>query len=253
MQYMGGKAGVGKRIAQVCYERLTPGSSFVDMFCGSLNVVRHAPSHVALAAGGLVAVQRVAIDACSPLIVMWQAALLGWEPPKVVTKATYEKIRKAQDPKDPMTAFVLFGCSFGGKWCGGYTKDRPEQRYAECASNAIIKKVRDCKGLQLEHATFQSKHPGCWPSGTVLYCDPPYKATTGYKALETFNSEAFWFWAEQHARNGVHVYVSESALREPRKGWRTVLEKTNPQGGRLKPSPIKAPHVDRLFYRGPRP
>ena len=38
VQYLGGKAGPGARIAQLCSERLTPGALFVDMFCGSLNV-----------------------------------------------------------------------------------------------------------------------------------------------------------------------------------------------------------------------
>ena len=32
VQYLGGKADVGKRIAQECAKRLTPGSLFVDMF-----------------------------------------------------------------------------------------------------------------------------------------------------------------------------------------------------------------------------
>ena len=81
MQYLGGKADVGKRIAQVCAGRLTPGSLFVDMFCGALNVVRHVPTKVPLAAGGLVEGRRIAIDACGPLIVMWKAALDGWVPP----------------------------------------------------------------------------------------------------------------------------------------------------------------------------
>ncbi len=251
MQYLGGKADVGRRIAQTCAQRLTPGSAFVDMFCGSLNVVRHVPASVPLAAGGLVRGSRIAIDACGPLIVMWRAALAGWVPPTRVTKEEYARIKTTQDPHDPMTAFVLFGCSFGGKWCGGYAKDRPEQRYAECASNGVVKKARDCAGLQLEHATFQNKHPGCWPPGTVLYCDPPYYATTGYKAIEPFNSDAFWFWGEQHAARGVHVYVSEGTLCEQRKGWDLVLEQTALQGGRLTPG-AKAPRIDRLFYRGPR-
>ena len=154
------------------------------MFCGSLNITRHVADRVALAAGGLVESPRLAVDACGPLIVMWRAAFAGWVPPRVVSKEEDERIKATQDPHDPMTAFVLFGCSFGGKWCGGYAKDRPEQRYAECASNGVVKKARDCRQVRLEHATFQSKHPGCWPPGTVLYCDPPYRSTTGYKAVE---------------------------------------------------------------------
>ncbi len=251
MQYLGGKADVGKRIAQECAKRLTPGSLFVDMFCGSLNVVRHAPTHVALAACGLVKGERLAVDACGPLITMWRAAVGGWVPPREVSKATYDRIRSTQDPHDPMTAFVLFGCSFGGKWCGGYAKDRPEQRYAECASNGVVKKARDCAEVSFEHATFQSKHPGCWPSGTVLYCDPPYQSTTGYKAIEPFDSGAFWWWAEQHAARGCHVYVSEGAQCEARDGWALELEQTASQGGRLTPG-TKPARVDRLFYRGPR-
>lgn len=249
MQYLGGKADVGRSIASICVQRLTPGSLFVDMFCGALNVVRHVPRAIAPHPGhGLVAVERLAIDACGPLIVMWRAALAGWVPPRVVSKEEYARVKATQDPSDPLTAFVMFGCSFGGKWAGGYAKDRPEQRYAECASNGVLKKARDCAGLQLEHATFQSKHPGCWAPGTVLYCDPPYKGTTGYKALEPFNSEAFWFWAEQHARRGVHVYVSEY---EAPTGWDLESEQQAAQGGRLTPG-VKRPRLDRLFYRGPR-
>ena len=251
MQYFGGKAGVGERIAQVCMSRLTAGACFVDMFCGALNVVRHIPTGVSLAAGGLVPVERIAIDACGPLIVMWRAALSGWVPPTSVSREEYDRIKRTQDPHDPMTAFVLFGCSFDGKWCGGYAKDRPEQRYAECASNGVVRKARDCDGVQLEHNTFQNKHPGCWPVGTVLYCDPPYEGTTGYRAVSPFNSEAFWHWAEEHARRGVHVFVSEGTACEPRSGWDLALELTAPQGGRLTPGD-KSPRVDRLFYRGPR-
>lgn len=237
MQYLGGKAGVGKQIAQICEGFRQPGALFVDMFCGSLNVVRHAKN------------PRIAIDACWPLITMWRAALGGWVPPKVVTKEDYEKYKRIQDPEDPMTAFVLFGCSFGGKWCGGYAKDRPEQRYAECARNGIIKKAKDCQGLVLEHNQFNSKQPGCWPEGTVLYCDPPYEGTTGYKAIWPFDSSEFWDWAESHARLGVHVFVSEGLDCTPPKVWKAIGEQKAPQGGRLTPGTKKA-RVDRLFAWG---
>ena len=119
MQYLGGKAGPGPRIAKLCSERLGPDALFVDMFCGSLNVVRHIRTP-----------RRLAIDACGPLITMWRAALRGWVPPTEVSREEYERVKTTQDPDDPLTAFVLFGCSFGGKWCGGYAKNRPTQRYA---------------------------------------------------------------------------------------------------------------------------
>lgn len=230
MQYLGGKAKVGKRIAEICQRYMAPGDLFVDMFCGSLNVVRH------------IAGPRLAIDACVPLITMWRAALAGWVPPTVVTRATYERYMKKPDPCDPMTAFVMFGCSFGGKWGAGYAKDRPEQRYAECASHGVVKKAKDCHGIELKCRDFQDCHPGCWPAGAVLYCDPPYASTTGYKAVGRFDQSVFWRWAGQHAKSGVRVFVSE--YKAPA-GWKVIDEQVAPQGGRLTPG--KTPRVDRLF------
>jgi DNA adenine methylase len=236
MQYLGGKSGPGARIADICSKKLGPNALFVDMFCGSLNVVRHVQTP-----------RRLAVDACGPLILMWRNALRGWVPPTEVLKEEYDRIKATRDPHDPLTAFVLFGCSFGGKWAGGYAKNRPTQRYAEHASHQVVAKASDCHGLVLEHATFQSKHPGCWTPGTVLYADPPYAGTTGYKALEPFNSEAFWFWAGEHARRGVHVFVSEYKAPD---GWKLVDEQVATQAGRLTPG-AKEKRVDRLFYRGP--
>jgi DNA adenine methylase len=235
MRYLGGKARGGKQIAEQCLKVLAPGATFVEMFCGSLNVIRHVPPDV----------RRIAIDACGPLIVMWRAALAGWVPPVIVTAEEYALIKKTQDPHDPMTAFALFGCSFAGKWAGGYAKDPPTWSHARCASNSVVRKARDCAGLELEHNTFQQKKPGCWERGTVLYCDPPYANTTGYKAVEPFNSGAFWFWAEEHARYGVYVCVSEGVAVDPLPGW-SVIDEQHGLPGRLNPGHKK--RVDRLFF-----
>ena len=54
-------------------------------------------------------------------------------------------------------------------------------------------------------------------------------------------------WAEQHARRGVHVLVSEYNAPD---GWALVDEQTASQGGRLTPG-VKSARVDRLFYRRP--
>lgn len=45
------------------------------------------------------------------------------------------------------------------------------------------------------------------PANSVIYCDPPYKDTTKYK--DSFDSDAFWQWCRDKAKEGHIVYVSE--------------------------------------------
>jgi DNA adenine methylase len=232
MQYFGGKAGtVGKRHAELCSRLLTPSCTFVDMFCGSMNVIRHVKHPY-----------RMAIDGNHALINMWTRAQHGWIPPKTLSAEDYYHLKDVQDPTNPLTAFAGFGCSFGGKWFGGYAKDRPQQRYAECAANQIVAKVKDLQDVAIRYYDYRTLVPGALESGTVIYCDPPYAGTTQYGAMPHFNPEEFWRWCRGHVDAGVHVIVSEYTAPLD---WLCVEETKAIQGGRLVPG--KTPRVDRLF------
>ena len=45
------------------------------------------------------------------------------------------------------------------------------------------------------------------PANSIIYCDPPYNGTTKYK--DSFDSDAFWQWCRDKAKEGHTVYVSE--------------------------------------------
>lgn len=45
-----------------------------------------------------------------------------------------------------------------------------------------------------------------WAEYAVIYCDPPYASTTGYRG--GFDSDEFWEYARMAARNNI-VLVSE--------------------------------------------
>ena len=47
------------------------------------------------------------------------------------------------------------------------------------------------------------------PSDSVIYCDPPYRETEGYRKAKHFNHERFFEWA---LRQNVPVFVSEYAM-----------------------------------------
>lgn len=195
MRYLGGKAKTGKWIASIVEACRVPGGLVVDMFCGALNVSRHLKS------------PRVAVDACKPLITMWQAAVGGWIPPSTLSYRDHRRIRRAPDPNDPVTAFAMFGCSYGGDWGCGFLHPDTEHNYVQETGFSITRKADMCRDLILICSDYRSfKTP---PKGTVIYCDPPYSRTTGYDALPPFNSTEFWEIARQWAEAGCTVLVSE--------------------------------------------
>ena len=49
------------------------------------------------------------------------------------------------------------------------------------------------------------------PSDSVVYCDPPYRETEGYRKAKQFNHERFYDWV---LRQTVPVFVSEYAMPE---------------------------------------
>ena len=47
------------------------------------------------------------------------------------------------------------------------------------------------------------------PSDSIIYCDPPYRGTDGYRKAKGFNHERFYEWA---LRQTVPVFISEYAM-----------------------------------------
>lgn len=155
-------------------------------------------------------------DIHEDLMLMWQAVLDGWNPPTEVSEEEYQAVRR-QEPS-PLRGFVGFGCSFGGKWFGGYAREREGYNYATGSAGSVRKFRERLKGIdaRLSLRDYRSIIP---TPGDVVYCDPPYADATGYKS--TFNHDEFWSWAENLARQGVHVLVSEYNAPE---GWESIIE-----------------------------
>ena len=108
----------------------------------------------------------------------------------------------------PLRTFAGFGCSFGGRWFQGYARGR-SRNYAGSAARGL----RRARGTFVRtewHQGDYSALSGLVDARTVLYCDPPYAATTGYKAIGgTFDHAAFWRWCRLMAGTGARVFVSE--------------------------------------------
>lgn len=205
MQYLGGKSRLAKSIASFLLERLG-GRTFVEPFCGALNIT------AAMEPAGY----RVASDLNPYLFTLYKALRGGWQPPEVVTEETYREVSARRDVGDPMTAFIGYGCSFGGKWWAGYArktekrKTRPSYNaptnFASLARVSLAKKFARCRDVAFAQCAYDrlAVDMRCF-----VYCDPPYAATEKYDAVEDFDTDHFWAVVREWSRAGVIVYVSE--------------------------------------------
>ncbi len=195
MQYLGGKFRIAKEVCDVINSLLSNFEYYIEPFVGGANIVC-----------GVVHPKRLAMDANEALITMYQALQNGWEPPEFVSEDEYAELKATQDSQNPLTAFAGFGCSFGGKWFGGYA-GKGNRNYALNAKNSLGKKITALKNVKFVAGDYTSF---VYPQNSLIYCDPPYADTTGYDGVKgKFNSDVFWDWCRRQSQTGNFVLVSE--------------------------------------------
>ena len=195
MRYMGGKSRISKQIAEILNSAIDKNKPFVSLFCGSCAIESKVQADV-----------KILNDKHPYLIAMWQALQNGWMPPDVVTKEEYYHVKANMDENPALTGFVGFGCSFGGKWFGGYVKDKRGDDYCGQAKRGLLK---DLVGIQSATFTCLDYHDVEIPDGAVVYCDPPYANTTGY-TVGKFDTNEFWDYMRQLSKR-YDVYISEES------------------------------------------
>ena len=195
MRYMGGKSRISKQIAEILNSAISKDAPFVSLFCGSCAIESKVQADV-----------KILNDKHPYLIAMWQALQNGWMPPDVVTKEEYYRVKANMDENPALTGFVGFGCSFGGKWWGGYAKDKRGDDYCGQAKRGLLK---DLVGIQSATFTCLDYRDLEIPDGAVVYCDPPYANTTGY-TVGQFDTDEFWEYMRQLSKR-CDVYISEES------------------------------------------
>lgn len=161
-------------------------------------------------------------DTHADLVAMWRAASQGWVPPVDITPADYAAARLSFQTGDPATAlrgFIGFGCSFGGKWFGGWAHGGGRDYVAE-SSRAVARRGGVFSGANILHTDYAAVELlGAASPRSVVYADPPYQGTTGYTS--GVDHEAFWATMGSWADAGSLVLVSEYSAPP---GWRVLWE-----------------------------
>jgi len=212
MRYMGSKRRIAGDILPIMLES-SDSKVFVDVFCGGCSVIENVPSSY----------KRIAIDSNKYLISMWRE-LVYPKPhvydalPEHITKEMYEKAKR-QTGDCPLgeycefdVGWIGFMASFNGRFFNGYTghnvvgKDGRRRDYiAEYIAN-VKKDIPLLKGVEFVASSYDGFD---YPEGCIIYCDPPYSRSTGYKCTGKFNRENFYMWCMEMSLRGHKVFVSE--------------------------------------------
>lgn len=212
MRYMGGKGRAAKGVIETIMRHRGGRPHYLEPFLGGAFVFPFVAPHFEKA---------VASDIMPDLILFWQAVQEGWLPPEWIARDEYESLRHAEP--SALRAFAGFGCSFGGKWFGGYGVQRVDARHpVDHVSYGSLKstkrKAPGLRGARIVQCDYRQWRPG---PEAVVYCDPPYAGTTAYAGVGAWDAGEFWSLAERWAKRGAAVLVSEY---EAPAGWSPVWE-----------------------------
>jgi DNA adenine methylase len=197
MKYLGGKTKIAAEIRDIILTTTPHRGRLIEPFMGAGSMTAALSHHFAL---------TKASDTHEDLIMMWTSLQNGWEPPTEVSEQEYKDLKKA--PPSPLRGFVGFGCSWGGKWFGGYARGKTNlgtpRNFADEASRSVLKRIGSIKNTQFSIANYKTLSP---MADDVVYADPPYTGTTGYR--DHFDHQEFWATMTIWSRRGATVFVSE--------------------------------------------
>jgi len=195
MKYMGSKNRIAKHILPIMLEEADKQgiTTWVEPFVGGANLIDKVPERFT----------RVGYDLNEHTI----AAMLGVrdfveELPTIVTEDYYKEIKKT--PPHPITSWVRYECSFGAKFENGFARNNQGTNYALCGKNLALKQSPKIQSVEFICASYSSIKA----ENSLIYCDPPYQGTTGYKT-GAFNHEEFFQWCRCMKSKGNIVFVSE--------------------------------------------
>lgn len=220
MHYQGGKSRIAKSIADILTkvgekEKYNNNKSldFISLFCGSCAIESKVDNFDKI----------ICNDKHTYLIEMFKGLQNGYELPDEISKEQYMYIKKNKDLDKVLTGFVGFGCSFGGKWFGGYAKDKEGKRnYASESKRSVMKDMVGLKDVIFLNKDYKnvalSEH-------CVIYADPPYNNTTKY-CNEDFNTDEFWEYARKVSVKHLMFISEQNAPNDFISVWEKPLRRT---------------------------
>lgn len=193
MKYMGSKRRIAKHIIPIMTDAADRSgiNKWVEPFVGGGNLIDKIPDRFI----------RKGYD-LNPHVIQAMIDIRDYpgDFPDYVSEDEYKSYIGRNPEK--ITSWVRFVCSFGGKFDGGFARNEKRNYCRESKDNAL-NQSKFIHGVSFECLSYESTPI----KDALIYCDPPYKDTTGYK-VDTFDHENFYGWCRKMAEENI-VFVSE--------------------------------------------
>lgn len=170
--------------------------TFVDCFVGGGNIIDKVPNSF----------KRIGYDLNPHTIAALIAIrdMVGQLPESF----TFEqrKFYKEQ-PASPLTSWACIVTSFGADLKGGYAREKGsnDTTFVGYGKRNAQKQSPNLQGVELVNQGYDTI---VFQEPSLIYCDPPYQGTTGYKT-GAFLHDKFFDWCRQKKAEGHIVFVSE--------------------------------------------
>lgn len=198
MKFMGSKRLVSKHILPIMLQKMEAHGieNWVEPFVGGGNMIDKVPSSY----------NRVGYDVC-PHVIESLITIRDF-PEKLPKEVTEEEYRSVLGTSPhPVNSWVRFVCSFAGKFDGGYAREEGSDAgtFAGRGYRNAKKQSPKLKGVKL----FEKDYRDIVLEGrSLIYCDPPYKGTTGYNS-KSLDYDVFYDWCRKMSEEGNLVFLSE--------------------------------------------
>lgn len=205
MRYMGSKRRIWKYIAPIILSERKEGQLYVEPFCGGCNSLCQVSG------------KRLAADINPYLIGMMKSLLNDEKQLYPISKTLYDEVRKDYRKGNnerynvAEMGWVGFMASYNGRFFdGGYSGNGVKgkdgvRNYIDESISDILVQIEKLRGVDFRCCSYDALDI---PSGSIIYCDPPYRDTKQYDKID-FDYEYFYYWCEKMSKLGNRVFISE--------------------------------------------
>lgn len=194
MKYMGSKNRIAKHLLPIMLAECEKNgiTTWVEPFVGGANMIDKVPDTF----------ERIGYDLNPHTI----AALIGIRDhvDKFPTEVNEDYFKSLKDtPPNPITSWIRSHCAFGGLFGNTYARNNRGTNYCMEGRKNTIKQSENLKTVTLICDSYENLNS----VNCLIYCDPPYQGTSGYKTGD-FDHNKFFDWCREAAKRNI-VFVSE--------------------------------------------